>query len=79
MRRAGSRSPGETPTPFGRRNQALVALTSVAILSGYVLLATPPADGFLSLTLAPLVLVFGYCVLVPVAILTWANRPTERQ
>ena len=79
MRRAGFRNAGETQTPFCRRNQVLLALASAVILSGYVLLATPPVDGFLSLTLAPLLLIFGYCVLVPVAILAWGNRPTERK
>ena len=36
---------------------------------GYALLAVPPADGIASLTVAPVLLVVGYCVLVPMAIL----------
>ena len=36
---------------------------------GYVLLSIPPADGFLSLTLAPIFLVLGYCVIIPVSLL----------
>jgi hypothetical protein len=32
---------------------------------GYLCLAQGPHDGFLSLTLAPLLLVIGYCVVIP--------------
>jgi hypothetical protein len=39
------------------------------IVVGYVLLRVPPVDGFISLTLAPVLLVAGYCVLIPAALL----------
>ena len=58
-----------TAVPFGRRNWILFGVGIAVIVLGYVLLSIPPADGFLSLTAAPLLLVLGYCVLVPVAIL----------
>ena len=34
-----------------------------------MLLRIPPVDGFLSLTAAPILLVAGYCVILPAAIL----------
>ena len=55
--------------PFTRKNWMLLALGLVTIIVGYVLLGIPPADGFLSLTLAPILLVAGYCVLIPLAIM----------
>lgn len=55
--------------PFSRKNWTLAAAGLAAILLGYVFLSIPPADGFLSLTLAPVLLVVGYCVLIPLAIL----------
>ena len=55
--------------PFTRRNWAIFALGIATIVFGYVLLSIPPADGFWSLTAAPLLLVGGYCVLLPIAIL----------
>jgi len=55
--------------PFTRRNWAIFSLGIAVIVFGYFLLSIPPADGFLSLTAAPLLLVTGYCVLLPIAIL----------
>lgn len=49
--------------PFGRKNYLLFAVALVVISIGYVLL------GQGSMTLAPLLLVVGYCALVPWAIL----------
>lgn len=55
--------------PFTRKNWTLFAIGLATIALGYLVLSVPPADGFLSLTLAPLLLVAGYCVLIPLAIL----------
>jgi hypothetical protein len=55
--------------PFTRKNWAIFAAGLATIVVGYLLLSIPPADGFFSLTLAPILLILGYCVLVPVAIL----------
>lgn len=55
--------------PFTRKNWSLAIAGSAAIVLGYVFLRIPPAEGFLSLTLAPVLLVVGYCVLIPMAIL----------
>ena len=55
--------------PFTRKNWAIFGAGLFVIALGYVLLSIPPADGFLSLTLAPILLVLGYCVLIPAALL----------
>ena len=55
--------------PFSRKNWSLAIAGLAVILLGYVFLRIPPADGFFSLTLAPVLLVVGYCVLIPMAIL----------
>ena len=54
---------------LGRRNKRVLWIALSTIALGYIFLSIPPAEGFLSLTLAPLLLVAGYCVLVPLAIL----------
>jgi hypothetical protein len=55
--------------PFTRKNWSLAIAGLAVILLGYVFLRIPPAEGFFSLTLAPVLLVVGYCVLIPMAIL----------
>jgi hypothetical protein len=64
---------------FGRINYYLMALGLVFIVIGYIALANG------SITIAPVLLVLGYCVILPVAILIkdrWSNKtapeiPTE--
>ena len=41
----------------------------IVITVGYIFLAQGPVDNPLSLSWAPLLLIGGYCVLIPVAIL----------
>ena len=55
--------------PFSGKNWIGLAVGLAVIALGYVLLSIPPADGVLSLTLAPLLLVLGYCGIIPYAIL----------
>jgi hypothetical protein len=55
--------------PFTRRNYVWFGIGLAVLLVGYVCLAQPPADGFLSLTLAPILLVASYCVILPYAIM----------
>ena len=56
----------------------LFAAGLAIIVVGYILLSIPPADGFLSLTLAPLLLVVGYCVVIPAAILVKDREATSQ-
>ncbi len=72
-RRAQQRRTSERQTkslPYSERNIWLFGLGLVTIALGYVFLSLPPVDGFMSLTLAPLLLVLGYCVLLPIAVLS---------
>jgi hypothetical protein len=57
--------------PFGKKNYILFGVALVVIAIGYVFLAQG------SITLAPLLLVVGYCVLVPWAILAKNPAKTE--
>ena len=63
--------------PFTRKNWTLAAAGLAVILLGYVFLCIPPAEGFFSLTLAPVLLVVGYCVLIPMAILVRDQSASE--
>lgn len=58
--------------PFGPRNYIVFGAALVSIILGYIAL------GKGSITLAPILLVFGYCVLVPIALII-KGRPEEDQ
>jgi hypothetical protein len=55
--------------PFTRINYLGLGIGLVIVVIGYICLAQPPWDGFVSLTLAPILLFLGYCVVIPVSIL----------
>ncbi len=55
--------------PLERANLILFAIALAVIVAGYLALAAG------SITLAPILLVLGYCVLVPVAIVYRPRRP----
>ncbi|MBU8934107.1 MAG: DUF3098 domain-containing protein [candidate division Zixibacteria bacterium] len=49
--------------PFGTRNYIVFAIALAVIILGYITL------GQGSITLSPLLLVIGYCVLIPIALI----------
>jgi hypothetical protein len=49
--------------PFGKTNYLIFGAALVAIIIGYITLAQG------SMTLAPILLVLGYCVLIPLSLL----------
>jgi len=51
------------------RSLKIFALGIVVLFIGYIFMMQGPADSFWSRTLAPLVLIIGYCVIIPIAIL----------
>ena len=64
--------------PFTSRNWLIFTGGVVVIGLGYLFLSFPPAEGFLSLTLAPILLILGYCVIVPWAILYKDSTANEK-
>jgi hypothetical protein len=59
--------------PFTKKNYILFAIGIFVIVIGYITL------GYGSITLAPILLVLGYCVLIPIAIIIngGKERPKE--
>ncbi|HTP79863.1 MAG TPA: hypothetical protein VMM57_05605 [Bacteroidota bacterium] len=55
--------------PFSKTNYQIFGVAAVVILAGYVALAQSPWDGTMPLVVAPLLLVLGYCVIIPYGIL----------
>ncbi|MGH2567574.1 MAG: hypothetical protein ACRDGA_04495 [Bacteroidota bacterium] len=63
--------------PFTKRNYQILAIAILVIAAGYVALAQKPWDGLLPLVVAPILLVVGYCVLIPWGILYRSKRERD--
>jgi hypothetical protein len=55
--------------PFDIMNYIWLAAGLIVIAVGYVELSQGPVNSFQSRTLAPILLVIGYCVLIPIGLL----------
>jgi len=51
----------------------------VVILLGYGALSMGPWDGFMPLTVAPILLVLGYCVIIPAGIIYRKRSASQQQ
>jgi uncharacterized membrane protein len=65
------------PLPFSKINWILFCAGIMTLIVGYIFLSIGPWNSFWSLTLAPILLVLGYCVLIPVSILY--KRKTSKE
>lgn len=71
--------------PFEKINYIIIGSGLAVIIAGYIALSVPTVEGFYPLVFAPILLVLGYCVIIPVGIMyrkrekpaqpTEANRP----
>lgn len=59
----------ERELPFTRQNYLIFGAGILLILVGYFALAQGPYDSFASLSIAPVLLVIGYCIVLPFAIM----------
>ena len=76
QRRQSERRQATAPRelPYSGRNVRFFVIGILVIALGYFFLSRPPVDGFLSVTLAPILLAVGYCVLIPIALLIGDKR-----
>jgi len=55
--------------PLDRENFIILGVGVLCIVLGYVALSGNTVEGFRQLTLAPILLLLGYCVIVPIGIM----------
>lgn len=72
LKKNANRNSEEFKWPFGTRNYIFFGAAMVSIILGYITL------GQGSITLAPILLVLGYCVLVPISLIIKGN-PGEKE
>ncbi|MDZ4712806.1 MAG: hypothetical protein SGI89_10855 [bacterium] len=61
------------------KNYMLIGLGVVIIILGYFFMSANSVDGFLPTTVAPILLIFGYCVVVPIGILYKDKNVNEKE
>ncbi len=54
---------------IGKKNIYLFMIGLATIALGFILMAQPPVYGFLTRTLAPIVLVIAYLIIIPISIM----------
>ncbi len=55
--------------PLGKENFRIIGIGLLVIVAGYLAMLEGSVEGFLPLVLAPILLVAGYCVIVPLGIM----------
>lgn len=67
----------EAHLPLGKQNFLIMGVGLIVILAGYLTMLTGSVEGFLPIVVAPLLLVAGYCVIIPIGILYRPAGKTE--
>ena len=55
--------------PLGRDNYVILGVGILVIVAGYLAMLEGSVEGFLPLVLSPILLVTGYCVVIPIGIM----------
>lgn len=63
--------------PLGRENYMILGAGILVIVAGYIAMLEGSVEGFLPLVLSPILLVTGYCVVIPVGIMYRKPAPRE--
>jgi hypothetical protein len=63
--------------PFTKLNYQILSAGILCIIFGYIALAQDPWNGTMPLVVAPILLVLGYCVIIPIGILFRKNTNAE--
>jgi hypothetical protein len=64
--------------PFTKINYQILAGGILSIVLGYIALAQEPWDGNMPLVVAPILLVLGYCIIIPIGILFRRKEGSEK-
>ncbi len=60
--------------PFERKNLIIILAGIATVGLGYLVMGESPTMSFAALTLSPIILVLGYCVIIPIGIMSGARE-----
>jgi hypothetical protein len=55
--------------PLTRQNFMIIGIGIIVIIAGYMAMLEGSVEGFMPLVVAPILLVIGYCIIIPLGIL----------
>ena len=55
--------------PFNTKNYLLFIIGLVVIIFGYTLMYTGETSSYQSIVVAPIILIVGYCIIIPLSIM----------
>jgi hypothetical protein len=63
--------------PFDAKNMRIIAIGIAVIVLGYVVMYVSPTMSDMALTVSPILLLLGYCVIVPMGIMAGARKKRD--
>jgi hypothetical protein len=67
----------EITFPLEKENFVIIGAGIIVIILGYILMSQNSVDGFLPTVVSPIVLLLGYCVIIPYGILKKSKKAGE--
>jgi hypothetical protein len=74
-KRTGPRGKKEITLPLEKTNFMIIILGIIIIIIGYILMSENSVNGFLPTVISPILLVLGYCFIIPYGILKKPKKP----
>jgi hypothetical protein len=68
-KKTSSKSKKDLSMPLDNINLIIIGIGVIFLIIGYILMAENSVDGFLPTVVSPILLVLGYCVIIPYGIL----------
>ena len=68
-KKQAKKSKPNTILPLERENFIIMGVGLIVIVLGYLALSENKVEGFMPLVVAPILLILGYCVIIPVGIM----------
>jgi Protein of unknown function (DUF3098) len=75
-KKTGLKGKREISLPLEKENFIIIGLGIIVLVIGYILMSGNSVDGFLPTVISPILLVLGYCVIIPYGIL---KKPKKRE
>lgn len=78
-KRARRKRGDEQSLPLNKVNYGLLLIGLAVILIGYAFMLEGSVDGVMPIVISPILLVIGYCIIIPIALLYRQRNRTEQQ